>query len=826
MAGRSSHRKKRKGFLGLASGVNQGSGRVRLTNWTVVIIAIVVMVAAITKASHRDPVIDILQKELDEQLSSREIRASFSFEAVDLELTRLARETAESAVPDHYRVNTTVISEQLQALDKQVEWLASKRPGVSAAILKGLGSITSLDEIDSAVSKSVQQYVKGILGSEEGKILLDEPTLMRWLTPDKVSLPKVSIDMGIGDADIPTPAPIVRLEPDDPSVLEFEQSDQLARLAREGLAIVLRKGVRQQNLLPQDSSRTIALLREASDGEGTTKVDILYESVMDRVGARESLASVLPELATAQGLTGGADQAAEDALPVAAAFLTDTLRFDKAETESARHQASVSVNDVTKHILASEEIQDGGRRWTEQSRSDGRAYLKALQGDVHPVTQLISASVAHLILVVLTLLCLYRSIELFRDPNTTDTMILFRLALLLMGGLLVLSRISSYFEPTGFLVPVAACGILYAILVNVGLAAVVSFLTATLVSVQYGYDWRLVMVGTAMSLAGVYGIFRVRRRSDMASASMTATFVGGVMMVAVVLATDSLLDERTVRLLFLIVLNGAICLLAVPAVLSPLERLFGFTTDIQLLEYSDFNNELLARLAVEAPGTSAHSRMLGDLAEAAADAIGANGLLARVSAYYHDIGKMRRSTYFSENQTGYNVHDELSPRMSARAIAAHVIQGAELARENHLPKPILDGILEHHGTCLIGYFYQQAKKEQKHGDVLEEDFRYPGPKPQRPETAILMICDAVESGVRSIKNPTEERVRDFVDKIVAARSADRQFDDCNLTLKQLDTIAEVVAQRIVSNLHTRVAYPSAREEDNVDNIVPMAGNAE
>jgi len=436
------------------------------------------------------------------------------------------------------------------------------------------------------------------------------------------------------------------------------------------------------------------------------------------------------------------------------------------------------------------------------------------------------AGLAHAILVALSMACLYRSIMLFRGQRTAEPRTLFQLALILICGLLILSRVSFYFEPTGFLVPVAACGILYAILVNVGLAAVVSIIAAMLVSVQYGYDWRLLTVGTAMSMAGVFSIFRVRRRSDMAAASITATAVGGIMMVAVVLATDTLFAGSTARAIFLIGLNGGICLLAVPAVLSPLERLSGITTDIQLLEYSDFNNELLGRLAVEAPGTAAHSRMLGDLAEAAADAIGANGLLARVSALYHDIGKMRRSEYFSENQTGHNVHDELSPRMSARAIAAHVIQGAELAREYHLPKPIIDGILEHHGTCLIGYFYQQAQKNQKHDDVREEDFRYPGPKPQRPETAILMICDAVESGVRSIKNPTEERVRDFVDKIVAARSADRQFDDCNLTLKQLDTIADVVAQRIVSSLHTRVAYPSMSVEDKVDNIVPMTGNAE
>jgi putative nucleotidyltransferase with HDIG domain len=277
--------------------------------------------------------------------------------------------------------------------------------------------------------------------------------------------------------------------------------------------------------------------------------------------------------------------------------------------------------------------------------------------------------------------------------------------------------------------------------------------------------------------------------------------------------------------MFKVFLNGMLCLFIVPGLLSPLEKIFGITTDIQLLEYSDLNNEVLSMLAIEIPATYAHSLMLGQLAEAASDAIGANGLLARVCAYYHDIGKMRRPEYFSENQAGYNIHDELSPRLSARAISAHVTYGVEMARDYHLPKPIIDGIKEHHGTTLIGYFYQQAVKAQKHGDVREEDFRYPGPKPQSRETAILMICDAVESGVRSIKNPNEERVREFVDKIIAARNADRQFDECNLTLKELDTIAEVITRRMWSSLHTRVAYPDVKKDkqESEANIIPIAG---
>ena len=245
-----------------------------------------------------------------------------------------------------------------------------------------------------------------------------------------------------------------------------------------------------------------------------------------------------------------------------------------------------------------------------------------------------------------------------------------------------------------------------------------------------------------------------------------------------------------------------------------------------MLEYSDLNNPLLGRLAIEVPATYAHSLAMGQLAEAAADAIGANGLMARVSAYYHDIGKLRRPEYFSENQAGYNIHDELSPRLSARAIASHVTEGVEIGREYHLPQPIIRGILEHHGTMLISFFYQQAQEQSKHGDVREEDFRYPGPKPQSPETAILMICDGVESGVRSIKNPNEERVREFVAKIIQARAADRQFDECDLTLKKLDVIGDVLAKRIMTGMHARVAYPERPPSKDASNVIRIKGARE
>ncbi|MCC6142698.1 MAG: HDIG domain-containing protein [Candidatus Hydrogenedentes bacterium] len=831
MAVRTPQKKRRSRFFPFAKkGKRQAALRTRWINGAVTAAAFVCIVATVTKYSHRDPMIEVLENEIDTQLSSREIRAAFDFETVDLEPTQRAQEEAIAEVPDYYRVDEIRVNAQLRALREQIAWIRDQRPAVQALVAETVAAAAPGQSPEDAVTKAVHEFARTLLADPETDLLLDEHVLAQWLMPDKDSLPRATAAPNAEAEGSESPESTTREavlgEAAAPLVLTFHHSDTLGKLATEGLGAVLRTGVRPESLQPRESEKTIAVLRETPTADGHVTSETRFEEIIDPAGARDYLETYLAELA--KNIAGGTEWGtmSDVTLPVAAAFITDSLQYDAVYTDGARERARATVVPVKKKILASEKIQDGGSRWTAQSRSDAKVYLDLLRGDTHPLAQFVTGILANVILVALALACLQRSIVLFRGEMTTSETTLFQLALLLICGLLILSRIAFYFEPTGFMVPIAACGILYAILANVGLAVIVSFVTAGLVSAQYGYDWRLMVVGAAMSLAGAFSIVRVRRRSDMASASIAATLAGGLAIFAVILAMDKVADENTFRKLVLIGLNGSICLLAVPAVLSPLERLFGITTDIQLLEYSDFNNELLAQLAVEAPGTSAHSRMLGDLAEAAADASGANGLLARVCALYHDIGKMRRSEYFSENQQGYNIHDELSPRMSARAIAAHVIQGAELAREYHLPKPIIDGIYEHHGTCLIGYFYQQALKQQKHGDVIEDDFRYPGPRPQRPETAILMICDAVESGVRSIKNPNEERVRDFVDKIVAARSADRQFDDCDLTLKQLDTIAEVVSQRILSNLHTRVAYPSMREEKKVDNVIPMAGKVE
>jgi len=252
--------------------------------------------------------------------------------------------------------------------------------------------------------------------------------------------------------------------------------------------------------------------------------------------------------------------------------------------------------------------------------------------------------------------------------------------------------------------------------------------------------------------------------------------------------------------------------LAMTGLLPLVEKGFGVQTDLSLLELGDASHQLLRKLAQRAPGTYNHSINVASIAEAAADEIGANGLLVRVGAYFHDIGKMFKPDYFIENQSdGINQHDTLQPAMSKLIIVAHVKDGADLARSNHLPKPIIDFILQHHGTTLVEYFYREAAKRSEMNpnreEVSDKDFRYPGPKPQTLEAAVLMLADTVESASRTLVEPTSARITHLVDAIAAKKMADGQFDECGLTFMQLDQIKKSLVKSLTAIYHARVKYP-------------------
>jgi len=241
------------------------------------------------------------------------------------------------------------------------------------------------------------------------------------------------------------------------------------------------------------------------------------------------------------------------------------------------------------------------------------------------------------------------------------------------------------------------------------------------------------------------------------------------------------------------------------------EKIFDVQTDLSLLELGDASHPLLQELAQRAPGTYNHSINVASLAEAAAEAIGADSLLVRVGAYFHDIGKMLKPSYFVENQGQEGSrHDTLAPAMSTLVIIAHVKDGADLARQHHLPQPFIDFIEQHHGTTLVEYFYQQAirQSEKDGGDEIDESaFRYPGPKPQTREAGVMMLADAAESASRSLVDPAPARIESLVRELAMKRLADGQFDECGLTLQELDQIEDSLVMSLTAVYHGRVKYP-------------------
>lgn len=788
------------------------TGRKRLTQWLTTLLAFVICVAALTREPARDMP---LQTDLDGNVSNREIRAMFYFETPDLQKTEETRKQEAAKVPDYFRIDRTVVSQQTHLLKERIARLRGEREAVAAAIIKTLRDSSKDQSVDTIVTKVVSTHTTALKENPDWADFPEPDLLALWLTPDFSSLPErqfIIAEPVEGESPEESPhSKEVRFTVEPPAQITFQKSDITGKIALEGLEYVLTAGIRQEILVSAFESKRIVIMRD----QPLDDLPLTTEIVLGEVPTIETAKELLDVRLTDTAQRAAREMSMPDrwarmhdaAYALANPLVTTTLQEDRIYKDGAIARARESVEPIIKEIEAGEIIQDRGRRWTAQSRSDVDTYLSILASDEQPVKRTLNAMLAHIMLVFLVFLGIHKRVHFRQSNSQASPATAFNLALLLLCCTLVLGRIISYFEPTGYVLPVATAGILYAILVGPQRAALFGALAAALVSAQYQYNWRLLLVAGAMTIAGAFSIYGVRKRSDLTAAAIVATLVGILATCAAILATDTLFGDLFFRRIFLIVLNGSLCLLAAPGVLPWLEKIFGITTDMQLLEYSDLNNELLRKLALAAPATYAHSLLLGQIAESAADAIGANGLLARVCAYYHDIGKLKNPDYFTENQTGpKNIHDSLPPLVSVRKIRQHVVEGAREAREHKLPQPIINGILEHHGTCKIGIFYEKAQKQNPEIEIPETEFRYPGPKPQRPETAILMICDASESGVRSIENPTLESVRKFVGKIIRARSDDNQFEDCNLTLRQLTQIRDVVAKALVNAMHTRVSY--------------------
>ncbi|MDZ4698615.1 MAG: HDIG domain-containing protein [Rhodothermales bacterium] len=368
-----------------------------------------------------------------------------------------------------------------------------------------------------------------------------------------------------------------------------------------------------------------------------------------------------------------------------------------------------------------------------------------------------------------------------------------------------------------YAVPVAVAPVMLTVMFD-SRVALFGLLTLALVGGHLlGYDFEFTFATIFACNLAVFSVRDIKNRGQIfLSAGMV--FLGyGLVLGATWLMYDTppgLFGEEMIR----VGINSLMLIVSLP-LLWIFERAFDITTDLTLLELSDTNRPLLKELSTRAPGTFSHSLQVANLAETAADAIGANALLARVGALYHDIGKMPKAEYFVENQRkNENPHDQIKPRMSALIIASHVKEGLEIGRQHNLPIRVLDFIPMHHGTTLIEYFYRKAEEHSLLESVQEGEFRYPGPRPQSRETGILMLADSVEAASRSLSEPTHKRLESLIDTIFRARMTDGQLDETDLTFSDLTIIKETFLSLLVGMHHARVKYPDQIEAEERERV--------
>ena len=503
-------------------------------------------------------------------------------------------------------------------------------------------------------------------------------------------------------------------------------------------------------------------------------------------------------------------------LAIARTVVQPNRLLDKNKTANAVMGAGRLVAPVYSQVFAGDIVVRTGQMVTPSTITKLRA-LGLQNPRLDPGTVL---SVVGLVTFMVGLVCFWLAREHPKIFASTKTLLLLALLVALgvlglrLGSAILGVRLSaSQFGYVGMLW-VAATGMLIAALIKPRVAMLVTALLAAQSGVVLGNDLRFSVLTLLSAWVAIYAVSDLRSRTDVVRASGLLCGANVILSLLVgQLQGDTRPDmgQSVVWAFF----SGLLAVALFGVSIALFERLFGITTPLGLLELSDPNRSLLKRFCEIAPGTYTHSILVGNLAVTAAEAVGADALLCRVGALYHDLGKMQRAQFFVENQAGGdNAHERLNPSLSALVVTAHVREGLEIAERENLPPIIKSFITEHHGTSLIRYFYHQqcAGDDCEAAPVLEQQFRYAGPKPQSRETAILMLADSVEAASRTLDKPTPGRIEDLITKIIDAQLADGQLDECDLTQRDLRGIREAFARLLSGMLHSRIDYPDTAKE--------------
>lgn len=484
-------------------------------------------------------------------------------------------------------------------------------------------------------------------------------------------------------------------------------------------------------------------------------------------------------------------------------LLQPNFIFNVRETDKRKQAAITSIEPVRETVKKGQIMVRRGDVVTAE-QIHGMEEVGLSKGHISEV-RTFGLAIFVLIMMFAILGYLYK----FAYPVYQNDLHLVLLGLIILVTLL-LGKAAHYYSD--FVAPIAAGALLVAILIDERVGLLVSVVLSLLFGIIAEYNLRAVSTVLIGSMIGVYSVSKMAHgysltRTGLCIAAVNFLVIGSTGFI------EQLNSNQILAQGMLGIVSGIGASVITIGILPYLENIFNITTSLKLLELARPDHPLLQRLLLDAPGTYHHSVMVGNLAETAASRIGANPVTVRVGAYYHDIGKIKRPYFFVENQEGNeNPHDKITPSLSTLIITSHMKDGVDLCRDYKLPQVIVDIVQQHHGTMLVSYFYKQAT-ENEHGEcIIEDDFRYEGPRPQSKEAALIMLADACEAAVRSIGKPNANRIEATVRKLIRERLHDGQLDECNLTLKDLNIIGDVYIRVLSSMFHKRIEYPATIKE--------------
>lgn len=595
-------------------------------------------------------------------------------------------------------------------------------------------------------------------------------------------------------------------------LLDTQRSRRVEELAREVLLAVSERGVVRTRGAP-DLATDDSVMFVRGDEESMEFIGrfVLEDDVQAVVRAEAE--RILGDKASANAVV-------EIVLP----FVTPNVLYDQEETERRREAARQSVSETTGTDVKKDEviIERGERVTRDHVRIIRSMDLKArelLRLEAGPARFFPQLGRILQALALLGAFALYLSVR--RPTMLYDQRSQMLFILLVAVVMLITAAVSGLAEATRYLVPIALLAMLTSMLFDMEFAIVSTFFVVVLAAVYAKLGLSFMLISLTSGVVAAHSVRRVRHREDFYWAGIRVVAAYAVMIALTDLARADVSSATLTRAGWGGV--NAIVSMGIVVVSLPLfERGFRVTTDITLLELADMNKPLLRKMAMTAPGTYHHSIVVGNLSEAAAEAVRANGLLARVGSYYHDIGKLVTPGYFVENQQGLepsaSKHQGVRPKVSSLVIRAHVRDGVELARKERLPEPVIDVIREHHGTSVMEYFYNKALEQAGDpSEVSADDFSYAGPRPRSTESAIISLADTIEARIRSIDEPLgQKRIEAEVDEIIEKRWQNHQLDAAELTLSDLRKIRDAFARVLVGMYHQRVKYPDQEGDEGGD----------